>query len=240
MVNIDNVYQKVLAIANKEQRGYITPQEFNLFADQAQMDIFEQYFYDINQFNRAPGNSTKYGDMVDLLNEKINLFEKINEDLISSSANSGQLPEEVYRLGQVIFGDNLETSIVVEKVYSKDLTSLFNSKILKPTLKKPIYIRHEGSNQITLYPSDFSLNNNMDNVSVNYIRIPEKVYWNYVVADGKALYDDANSTNFELHPSEETNLVIKILTLAGISIKDTSIYQASAAEDNKNIQQEKQ
>ena len=46
-VNIDTVYQRVLAIANKEQRGYITPQEFNLFANQAQMDIFEQYFYDL-------------------------------------------------------------------------------------------------------------------------------------------------------------------------------------------------
>ena len=29
-VNVDKVYQRVLAIANKEQRGYITPQEFNL------------------------------------------------------------------------------------------------------------------------------------------------------------------------------------------------------------------
>ena len=38
-VNIDNVYQKVLALANKEQRGYITPQEFNLFADKAQNEI---------------------------------------------------------------------------------------------------------------------------------------------------------------------------------------------------------
>ena len=56
MVIINDVYQKVLAIANKEQRGYITPQEFNLFANQAQMDIFEQYFYDINQFGRVPGN----------------------------------------------------------------------------------------------------------------------------------------------------------------------------------------
>ena len=39
MVNIDNVYQKVLVLANKEQRGYITPQEFNLFANQAQLEI---------------------------------------------------------------------------------------------------------------------------------------------------------------------------------------------------------
>ena len=31
-VNIDSVYQTVQALANKEQRGYLTPQEFNLFA----------------------------------------------------------------------------------------------------------------------------------------------------------------------------------------------------------------
>ena len=43
-VSVDTVYQRVLAILNKEQRGYVTPQEFNLFANQAQSDIFEQYF----------------------------------------------------------------------------------------------------------------------------------------------------------------------------------------------------
>ena len=41
-VSVDAVYQKVLAILNKEQRGYVTPQEFNLFANQAQSDLFEQ------------------------------------------------------------------------------------------------------------------------------------------------------------------------------------------------------
>ena len=57
-VNINTVYQAVLAVTNKEQRGYITPQEFNYLANQAQLDIFEQYFYDVNQFSRLPGNST--------------------------------------------------------------------------------------------------------------------------------------------------------------------------------------
>ena len=69
-VNIDTVYQRVLNIANKEQRGYITPQEFNLFADHAQMDIFEQYFYDLNQFGRGKGSSDELADMTDILQEK--------------------------------------------------------------------------------------------------------------------------------------------------------------------------
>ena len=45
-VSVDTVYQRVLAIANKEQKGYITPQEYNLLANQAQMQIFESYFFD--------------------------------------------------------------------------------------------------------------------------------------------------------------------------------------------------
>ena len=90
MVNIDTVYQKVLAIANKEQRGYITPQEFNLFADYAQKDIFEKYFYDVNQFKRVPGNSTDYSNMLNNLEEKISLFE-IFDELLNVVGEGGDI-----------------------------------------------------------------------------------------------------------------------------------------------------
>ena len=110
-VNIDTVYQKVLAIANKEQRGYITPQEFNLFANQAQMDVFEQYFYDINQFSRVPGNDTEYSDMLNVLNEKITSFETSGscpKNLAEFSAYpTFKLPlvTDFYRLGTVRYSE---------------------------------------------------------------------------------------------------------------------------------------
>jgi len=44
MVNINEVYKIVLTITNKDNRGYITPEEFNNLADQAQNEIFESYF----------------------------------------------------------------------------------------------------------------------------------------------------------------------------------------------------
>ena len=84
-VSVDTVYQRVLAILNKEQRGYVTPQEFNLFANQAQMDLFEQYFYDINQFGRMHGNDTEFSDMLNILNEKINIFEVTHPMTYASS-----------------------------------------------------------------------------------------------------------------------------------------------------------
>ena len=44
---------------------------------------------------------------------------------------------------------------------------------------------------------------------------------------------------FELHNSEEINLVIKVLLYAGISMKDGDIAQIADGKDTKKIQQEK-
>jgi len=75
-ININSVYQKVLDIANKEQRGYITPTEFNSFADQAQMEIFDSYFYSSEAYGRARPNDTEHSDRHDIIQEKIEYFEK--------------------------------------------------------------------------------------------------------------------------------------------------------------------
>ena len=86
-ISVDTIYQRVLAVANKEQRGYITPQEFNLFANQAQLEIFDQYFYDINQFGRLHGNDTEYSDMLNIINEKISVFSR-NQQVNLTSSNT--------------------------------------------------------------------------------------------------------------------------------------------------------
>ena len=78
MVNIDTVYQTVQALANKEQRGYITPQEYNLFANQAQQDIFEQYLYDLEAFRERRPMQHQLGDSVSMLMNKLKNFYSIN------------------------------------------------------------------------------------------------------------------------------------------------------------------
>jgi hypothetical protein len=75
-ISVDTVYQRVQAILNKENRGYISPQEFNLFANQAQLEIFEQYFFDLNQYERLPKKDTEYSNLVKIINERISKFKK--------------------------------------------------------------------------------------------------------------------------------------------------------------------
>ena len=242
MINTDVVYQRVLSLANKEQRGYITPQEFNLFANQAQMDIFEQYFYDLNQFRRIPGNNTMYADPVDMIEEKIEHFHKsqtLNAESAGGSSifDTNDLAHGLYRLSQVRFNNTNVTPAVgvkVEKTTHDKFTLSKNSPLTKPTLTRPSYYFKE--NKIVVLPSSIG------QIDVNYIRKPKPVKWSYIVVGEKpvANLNASDYQSFELHPSEETKLVMKILQLAGIAIKDPNLYQIAGAEDNKNIQQEKQ
>ena len=219
MVNIDTVYQRVLAIANKEQRGYITPQEFNLFANQAQMDIFEQYFYDVNQFSRVHGNETETSDMLDLINEKLDIFEVKNADV----NNGVDLPTTpaIYRLGSIFFN-----GIEVERVNEKDYSYIQSSPLMRPKNSRPVYVP-DGNGSIRVFGHDqttsqISQITTATAVTCNYIRRPERVEWTYVVVNGYAQYNVSASglQHFELHPSEETNLVLKILQLSGLVMKD--------------------
>ena len=86
-ISVDTVYQRVLALANKEQRGYVTPQEFNLLANQAQMSIFESYFYAKNQRERAElarTNEVNEADIGELLDRKLGPFQSF-EDVTSGT-----------------------------------------------------------------------------------------------------------------------------------------------------------
>ena len=148
-VSIDDVYQKVLAIANKEQRGYITPQEFNLFADQAQKEIFEQYFYDLNQFKRIPGNQSEYSDVVGNLKEKISNFE-VYDTSVSVVGNFGDVnlninTPNLHRLGVVrVNYQGVDTGSVAEEMETRDLYIYGTSALGRWTKTRPAYIKRDN------------------------------------------------------------------------------------------------
>jgi hypothetical protein len=230
MVNIDTVYQRVLALANKEQRGYITPLEFNLLANQAQMDVFEQYFYDRNQTARGPGNSTHYSDVDSMLNEKISIFEVV-------ATIVGVLPIDLYRLGSVVITAPSGVDVEAKYVDWKDWVTLSQSPLLQPTDLRPVYTRNNAGIQVR--GTDNAI---IATSIINYVAIPNKVEWGYDVIGEKALFNGSlvKTTHFQHHSSEETELVIKILELAGVIIEDPNVVQYANQKTKEQVQQEKQ
>ena len=223
-VSVDTVYQKVLAIANKEQRGYITPQEFNLFADQVQMEIFDQYFHSINQHMRSAftSNSSEYSDILTILEEKISIFKERNVSVLGlNNGGDVRLPSDLYRLGTVRSNN---WSLAEEMKTGNEDIIYRASKLTEPTLWRPTFERKKN-NAIKFRPYEAAPNN--EPVYISYIRKPSKPNWGYVVVNDKPLYNSAVSNDFELHISEEPELVYRILVLAGIALEKLQLTQVA-------------
>ena len=96
---INTVRNTVLSVLNKNNYGYLSPSDFNLFAKQAQLDIFESYFYQYNyQINKENARQSGSGiaDLAKGIEESMDLF-SVTEGLFLDTvgtAGSYQMPSE--------------------------------------------------------------------------------------------------------------------------------------------------
>ena len=233
MVNIDNVYKTVLTILNKENRGYVTPREFNDYARQSQLEIFESYF---SAANRAVGNESDYSDTIRNVGEKISYFENeaiLNEIVFTDALGGGigdyyPYPVNFYRLGSV----DVE-GVFVQEISSRDYSFVNRAPLTRPTVSSPVYMLHEGG--IVIKPRV-----GITQATLSYVRRPNDPVWVGTSVAGQIIATPANAvdSNFELHKSEETELVAKIVGLAGVTIKAVDVAQIAAQKETQIIQSE--
>ena len=306
-INVNTIYQTVLLILNKEQRGYMTPLEFNKIGTQSQLEIYGTYFESLNQHLRVPQPNTDYADRVINLDEKISIFKDygnatsvsssnvfnlpnqysgtssatqqftaVNPGLaytltgdalalsnagaitnvfvngvelastayslsgatltLSSQPTAGQIiiinlyPKQFYRLGQVLYQAGALPTEEMQRVDRGELYHLLSSNLTKPTTVNPIYTYE--NNLLTVYPTDIT-----NNVSVSYIRRPIAPIWAFT-SGSQYVFQPTSSCNFELHPSEQVELITRILLYAGVVIKNQEVIQVAASQiQQENINQ---
>ncbi len=234
-VNVDIVYKTVLLILNQQQRGYMTPDEFNKTATQVQLTIFEGYASDLNQQYRLPDNDTEYGDRVKNIEQKLQFFQKYINNAAVPGAITGTNPftidttvvTDLYRLGSVMYQG------VQLGQYSQrnEVTQLFLSPLTQPTEKFPIYLYESG--QLFVFPNTIITPND---INISYLATPANVTWAYTTGGlGEYIYAAGASIDFQLDVTEQTEIILRILAYAGVIIQDPSIVQiasqAVATED---------
>jgi hypothetical protein len=236
-INVNTVYRTVLLILNKEQRGYLTPDEFNKTATQVQLEIFNEYFEDLNQQLRVAGNDSEYSNRIKNLEEKIAIFQTegpttYNANTKSFAVDTSQefeAPFELYKLGTVIYQNVKE----VQYVQPNELLEINLSPITRPSKYWPIYV-YKNYN-IYVYPTDI-----VDQITCTYLRKPVDPIWNFTLGTNyqyiynpsqyNATTNPNGSQDFELSITEQTNLIIRILLYAGVVIKDPQIVQVAAQQ----------
>ena len=246
-INVDTVYKTVLLILNKEQRGYITPDEFNKTATQVQLDIFEQYFDDLNQQLRVPQSDYDYSDRQMSIDEKISPFKTDGTCVYSTGKfslpvldadgntviNSGAEPSSAtevsfYRLGTPIYSPVTGFPTELQRLQRNDFYNIEKSPLTASVEAFPTYMYE--SNKLTVRPTSI-----VSNVTTSFIRKPRNIVWNYSVGNlGQYVYAGTGSQQFELNASEQVEVITRILFYSGVIVRDPQVIQVAAQEVQQN------
>lgn len=235
---INEVRNTVLSILAKDNRGYITPFEFNLYAKQAQLEVFERYIYlysnaIIKQNQRAHGEG--YADVPKKLSEVLDTFHKVGT--LTYTAPNFVAPTDSYFIQKLVLNDSKE----IEKVSHQKILMLLSSNLTAPSVAYPAYTLNDGATPVRanfkVYPSTIT-----SNVKAHYLRYPKEPKWTYVAMganDSDPLFNPSavDYQDFELPLSDFSDLVVKILQYAGVSIREQEVMAAAKAEELQEIQQ---
>ena len=184
-INVNTVYTTVLSILNKEQRGYLTPYEFNQIATQVQLEIFEKFFEDYNQYIRMPQTDVEFASKMDHTMEEFQIFETSANASNTPTTNIYTQPIDLHRFGSTIWNKGTNSppiEILTNKVYNQ----IKLSDLTQPSDNLPV--AKYNKNQLTVFPSPTAYASS--DVTFNYIRKPKDVRWGYTVGSlGQYIYD---------------------------------------------------
>jgi hypothetical protein len=247
-INVNTVYTTVLSILNKEQRGYLTPDEFNKVATQVQLELFENFFEDYNQFLRMPKTDSEFASRVDHILEEFQVFQVDDAPASAVVGNVYSLPiaQPVHRFGSAFYTKGVN-SPEIEIVSSREYTEQRLSPILQPTTNFPVAKYQQD--KLTVFPA--VTNPSVNDITFNYVRKPKDVVWGYKIGGvGQYIYEPTNtgtgvipttgSVDFEISESQQTEVVLKVLQYAGVIIRDQTITNAATNQLATDTANEKQ
>lgn len=227
---INSVRATVMSAANKNNFGYITPEDFNLFAKQAQLSIFEDYFYQYNLWiikQNVRQSGSGLSDIVKNIENVIDTLSVVSSLVNIPTTSNFTVPAESYYMNSLRYANK-----EIDKVTADKILYLNSSNLTAPSTLYPAYVLN--GDLVTVYPTTIT-----SGVSLQYIRYPRDPKWTYTnIVGGEPLFDQSASDyqDFELPLTDEPLLVSKILEFAGLSIRETEVNSFGNNEELKNQQ----
>lgn len=232
---IDEVYQTLLVFINKELDGHVKPEAFNILANQIQQEIFRGYFGDENRDKLRKNSQLINKGYANLpFNERQRITKFAAKETITGTVTDGvavfDLPEDLY----FIEDDGITVSSngrVIQETERSDMGYVANSLASASTIF-PIY-EHVGDT-VEVSPSSIT------DIILRYIRKPAEPRWTYQVVSNVEMFDPSNGDfqDFELHPSEFSNIVIRMLSSFGLNIREADVLNvAEMLKDKNNVKE---
>jgi hypothetical protein len=221
--------------------------EFNLYAKQAQLDIFENYtFLYSNAINKqnARLHGEGYSDIPKNIGEVIDSFSERSSLSYNTITGYYIAPDDYYFLEKLLYNNNNKE---IEKVSHRKINYLVNSNLTAPTTSYPVYTLE--NNGILVYPDSIIPSFpappvppiiTATPITAQYVRYPKDPNWTYSsINTGDPIFNPsaAGYQDFELPNSDFANLVVKILYYSGVQIREEQVTAAAKGEEVQDAQQ---
>jgi hypothetical protein len=211
---INHVRNTVLSILNKENRGYITPEQFNSYAAHAQQGIFNLYFAEYAKMvslKNARRLSADYGDRVREIQSNIDTFTKVQS--IAKSGNGYPKPNDLFKPLSLRYNGNEIVQIPLHKE-----TFVDKANLTAPSVTYPVYV--DKDNVFNVKPSTIT-----SDIELVYVRNPLTPKWTYTLVLDEPVFNPSASDyqDFELGFDDSIALVLEICKLAGVTIREADV-----------------
>ena len=237
---IDEVYKLVQTFANKEQRGYITPSEFNLLAQQAELELYNKRLKIIIEKSQPKKAAGFYNETLsyDVARQDLSAFLNTTSVSVSDSSSPhlgsiGNLKTDYIEAIYTAVDEehSIHTNIPVDIVEPKDVAHVLRSNLVKPSFEYPIaLIGKSGENEvkkISVFPEEIS------SVLVYHYSYDNKPTYGYVTIAGKPVFNFSTSAQLKISSRCHGEVVVKILEYLGVTIREAEIVQYAQANEIK-------
>lgn len=203
-MTIDELYRFVQFIANKDQRGFVKPSEFNLAATRAQLDIIEEKFKEKNSHKN--------------LDDLAPVVEKATITYSAGTNGAFNYPSDFLHFISMNF--NSES---VEIVGHEKLQNLLDSQILAPSASYPVAVMIDEGFEIYAGSSEST----SGTCVLVYIKEPSAPKWTYNTVNGISVYNASASDaqGLTLPVSTHKDIAHKVLEYIGVSLRESDLLQ---------------
>ena len=209
-MTIDEIYKFVQFMANKEQRGFIKPSEFNMLAKRAQLDVLKDKVGKVSPAGSVVGfkdSSQMYDELYPVM---------VFETSLTVSGDLFTLPADYLHFISLKYGIKS-----VEVVSLGELHSRRNSSLLEPS-------------GIRVFTSGLLDSDTSSELKLTYIKKPSDPNWAYSTVNNIEIYNSSNATQITLSDSTHKEIANRILGYIGVNLRESEIITYS---ESKNEQQ---
>ena len=238
-MTIDEVYKLVQVFANKEQRGFISPSDFNLLAKQAELELYNKRLSIVKQKSPTRKSQGLYAENLspDLARQDIATFLlRFDVDAaVSAVPYKGRSVTVTADYVESMFihvdeHHDISNHIPVDIVEPKDVNQILRSSLVKPSIEYPVALlgADGGTSKVfSLFPDTIK------KVMIYFYRNTNTPKWSYVTVAGKPVHDSSSSNGFKISSRCHGEIVVKILEYLGVSIREADVVQYAQASELK-------